>query len=48
MIEPLSGRTKELQAKRREKLKVGVGLLAVHTNLRAQMFNLTLTQRQDC
>jgi hypothetical protein len=27
---------------RREKLKVGVGLLASHTTLRAQMFNLRL------
>ena len=32
----------------RSKLKVAVGLLTGHTTRRARMFNLGLTQRQDC
>ena len=46
--EPMASRTKYLQAMSRSKLKVAVGLLTGHTTLRAQMFKLGLTQRQDC
>ena len=32
----------------RQKLRVVVGLITGHTTLRAHMFKLGLTQRQDC
>jgi len=48
MSEPVSSRTKGPQAISRQKLQVAVGLLTGHTTLRAQMFKLGLTQRQDC
>jgi len=48
MSESLARRTKYLQAMSRLKLKVAVDLLTGHTTLRAHMFNLGLTQRQDC
>jgi hypothetical protein len=44
MSEPLSDRTKELQAMSREKLKVGLELLPGHTTLRVYMFNLRFTE----
>jgi hypothetical protein len=47
MSEPVSSRTKGPQTISRQKLQVAVGLLADHTTLRAQMFKLGLTQRQD-
>ena len=48
MIEPLSSRTKKLQAMSRQKLKAAVGLLTDHTTPRVHMLKLGLTQRQDC
>jgi len=48
MSEPLPSGTKELQAVRRQKLKVAVGLLPGHRTLRAHMFKHGLTQWQDC
>lgn len=48
MSEPLASRTKYLQAISRSKLKVAVGLLTGHRTLRDRIFNLGLTQRQDC
>ena len=49
MSELPSGRTKGLQTMSRQKLKAAVRLLTGHTSLiRAHMFKLGLTQRQDC
>ena len=48
MSEPLSSKTKELQAKSRQHLKAAVGLLTGHTTLTAHLFKLRFTQRQDC
>jgi hypothetical protein len=48
MSEPLPSRTKELQAACRQKHQVAVGLLRGHTTLRAYMFKLGHTLRQDC
>jgi len=49
MSEPLLCGTKDLlQAIRRQKLKMVVGLLTGHATLRAHMFKPGLTQRQDC
>lgn len=48
MSEPLLCGTKDLQAIRRQKLKMVVGILTGHTTLRAHMFKLRLTQRQNC
>jgi hypothetical protein len=48
MSEPLPNKTEELYALSRQKLKVAVGLLIGHTTLRALIFKLGLTGRQDC
>jgi hypothetical protein len=48
MSEPLPSRIKELRAVSIQKHQVAVGLLRGHTKLRAYMFNLGHTQRQDC
>jgi len=49
MSEPLLCGTKDrLQAIRRQKHKMVVELLTGHTTLRAHIFKLGLTQRQDC
>jgi hypothetical protein len=48
MSEPVPSRTKELQAVSRQKYQVTVGLFRGHTTLRAYMFKLGRTQRQDC
>jgi hypothetical protein len=47
MSEPLLCGTKDLWAMSRQKLKMAVGLLPGHTTLRAHMFRLWLTQRQN-
>jgi hypothetical protein len=44
MSEPLPSRTEELQAMNRQMLRVSVGLLTGHANLRAHMFKVGLTQ----
>jgi hypothetical protein len=46
--EPLSSKTKQLQAMKRQKLTVVVELLPGHTTLWAHMFKLRLTQQQEC
>jgi len=48
MSELLISRTNELQAISRQQRKVTVGLLTGHKTLRALMFKLGLTSRQDC
>jgi len=48
MSEPLLCGAKDLHAVSRQKLKMAVGLLTGHATLRAHMFRLRLTQRQDC
>jgi hypothetical protein len=46
--ETLPSRTKELRAMCRKKLRVSVELLTGHANLRHPMFELGLTQQQEC
>jgi len=47
MSEPLSSRTKEVQAMSTEKLRVAVGLLTGHTTLRAHIFKPGFALQQD-